>query len=84
MSIIKSLLQQGENNGIEFKSANVSADGLAKEIVAFANTLGGSILIGVEDDRTITGVRDVAHVEEWVANICRQLLFLFKAVDFSK
>ena len=55
MSKLQILLQQGENNAVEFKSAGVSPDGLAKEIVAFANTLGGSILMGVEDDGTISG-----------------------------
>ena len=44
---------------------------MAKEIVAFANSFGGSILIGVEDDGTITGVNN-PQVEEWVTNICRQ------------
>ena len=72
VSKVQILLQQGENNGVEFKSATVSPDGLAKEIVAFANSFGGSILIGVEDDGTITGVNNATQVEEWVTNICRQ------------
>ena len=72
VSKVQILLQQGENNAVEFKSANVSPDGLAKEIVAFANSFGGSILIGVEDNGTITGVKNPNQVEEWVTNICRQ------------
>ena len=72
MTRLQILLQQGENNAVEFKSAGVSVDGLAKEIVAFANTLGGSILIGVEDDGFISGVNNAPQVEEWVTNICRQ------------
>lgn len=72
MSKLQILLQQGENNAVEFKSAGVSPDGLAKEIVAFANTLGGSILMGVEDDGTISGINNNIQVEEWVTNICRQ------------
>jgi ATP-dependent DNA helicase RecG len=71
-SKVQTLLQQGENNAVEFKSEGISPDGLAKEIVSFANTLGGSILIGVEDDGIISGVNDSATMEEWVANICRQ------------
>ena len=71
-SKVQILLQQGENNAVEFKSEDISSDGLAKEIVSFANTLGGSILIGVEDDGTLSGVKDSATVEERVANICRQ------------
>lgn len=72
MSKLQILLQQGENNAVEFKSAGVSPDDLAKEIVAFANTLGGSILMGVEDDGTISGINNNIQVEEWVTNICRQ------------
>jgi ATP-dependent DNA helicase RecG len=66
------LLQQGENNAVEFNSTGVSSDGLAKEIVAFANTLGGRILMGVEDDGSVSGVTNITQVEEWVTNICRQ------------
>ena len=72
MPNLANLLSQGENNAVEFKSASVGADGLSKEIVAFANTLGGSILIGVEDNGVISGVTNPSQVEEWVANICRQ------------
>jgi ATP-dependent DNA helicase RecG len=49
MSKIKILLEQGENEAVEFKAASVSSESLVKEIVAFANTQGGSILIGVEE-----------------------------------
>jgi ATP-dependent DNA helicase RecG len=71
MQNIQSLINQGENNAVEFNSAAVTSDSLAKEIVSFANTLGGSILIGVEDDGTITGITNAPQIEEWVANICR-------------
>jgi ATP-dependent DNA helicase RecG len=72
MSKIKILLEQGENQAVEFKAVGVSSESLAKEIVAFANTQGGSILIGVEDNGMISGVGNPVALEEWVANICRQ------------
>ncbi|MEN9610055.1 MAG: hypothetical protein RLZZ628_869 [Bacteroidota bacterium] len=72
MSKIKILLEQGENEAVEFKAAAVSSESIAKEIVAFANTQGGSILIGIEDNGMISGVGNPAALEEWVANICRQ------------
>ena len=72
MAHLAALLLQGENNAVEFKSAAVTADSIAKEIVAFANTLGGSILIGVEDNGQVSGVNNPSQVEEWVTNICRQ------------
>ncbi len=70
-SNIISIIEQGENSAVEFKSANVSSDSLTKEIVAFANTNGGSILIGIEDDGKVSGVEDLGKTEEFVANICR-------------
>ena len=39
MPHLAALILQGENNAVEFKSAAVTADSIAKEIVAFANTL---------------------------------------------
>ena len=72
MAHLAALLLQGENNAVEFKSAAVTADSIAKKIVAFANTLGGSILIGVEDNGQVSGVNNPSQVEEWVTNICRQ------------
>lgn len=66
---VKVLLKQGENTQIEFKSAGVRPESVAREIVAFANTLGGSLLIGVEDDGAITGIE--SSLETWIANISR-------------
>lgn len=68
---IVEIIKQGENSAIEFKSANVKPESIAKEIIAFANMNGGIILIGVEDDQTITGVSKDKNWEEWVMNIVR-------------
>lgn len=47
------ILQEGEGTFIEFKSSFSSS--LAKEIVAFANTAGGRIFIGVDDNNNAVG-----------------------------
>lgn len=66
------LLAQGENSALARKSARVRPEGLAREIVAFANGQGGVILLGVEDDGRLTGVDNgVKNYEEWVANVAR-------------
>lgn len=44
------ILPGGENQYIEFKSEAVKATTLAEEVVAFANSEGGEIWLGVEDD----------------------------------
>ncbi len=61
------IIRNGENSFIEFKRDDIKAVDLAKEIVAFANTKGGRVLIGVDDDRTISGIKR-KKIEEWFMN----------------
>lgn len=63
------IIRNGENSGIEFKRDDVHPQSLAKEIAALANLEGGHILLGVEDDGTVTGLTR-PDIEEWVMNIC--------------
>lgn len=63
-------ISNGENSYIEFKEENIRAKDLAEEIVAFANSEGGIILIGISDDGDIMGVKD-KKIEEKIMNICR-------------
>ncbi|WP_069470148.1 RNA-binding domain-containing protein [Candidatus Marithrix sp. Canyon 246] len=66
------LIAQGENSGLEFKSVKVSVDKIAKEFVAFSNSQGGILLLGVEDNGDITGVEESnKNYEEWITNIAR-------------
>ena len=67
------ILEQGEDHITEFKSGRFHNESLAKEAVAFANSRGGSIFIGIEDDGVVTGI-DAKTVEERVINICRNLI----------
>jgi len=54
---LKTLIKQGEGYHLEFKqSIPYKASDLAEEICAFANAAGGTVLIGVDDKGTITGV----------------------------
>ena len=46
-------------------------DDIKKTIIAFANTRGGEVLIGVEDDGTIIGVLDVDGTMLKVTNAMR-------------
>lgn len=64
------LIRNGEDSGLEFKRDDVTNYDLAKEIVSLLNFAGGTVLLGVEDDGTITGTtRD--RLDEWVSEICR-------------
>ncbi len=53
---LKNLIRSGEGLTLEFKRAISSPEKIAREIAAFANTHGGHLIIGVDDDHTITGV----------------------------
>lgn len=59
------IIANGENSGVEFKRDDIRPEQLAKEIVALANFQGGKIILGVEDDGTITGIQR-KNLEEWV------------------
>lgn len=62
------LIANGENSGVEFKRDDIRSEQLAKEIVALVNFQGGRVLLGVEDDGTVSGIQR-PNLEEWVMNI---------------
>ncbi len=63
------LLRQHEGKTLEFKRDLPKSDGLLRTLVAFANSAGGVILLGVEDKtRDVCGVPDPVLLEEQVAN----------------
>jgi ATP-dependent DNA helicase RecG len=56
------LISKGEGYHLEFKLEEENNEDFAKALVAFANTDGGKILIGVDDSGNILGVSDVDNV----------------------
>lgn len=56
LEMLKDRLKGGENLHTEFKIWPVHPDDLASSIVAFANTDGGQIILGVDDKGRITGI----------------------------
>ena len=64
------LLRRHEGKTLEFKRDLSSPNGLVRTAVAFANTSGGTILVGVEDgSRDVLGVADPLAEEERVASL---------------
>ncbi|MBB3003744.1 ATP-dependent DNA helicase RecG [Paraburkholderia tropica] len=59
------VIANGENSGVEFKRDDLRPEQLAKEIVALLNFQGGKLLLGVEDDGTISGIQR-GDLETWV------------------
>jgi predicted HTH transcriptional regulator len=53
---LKRLVKTGEGTYLEFKKTISTPEKIAREACAFANTKGGMLLIGVNDDKTVIGV----------------------------
>ena len=83
-SEMQEIIQQGENSSVEFKEYGVKAESLAKEMVAFANSQGGVILLGVTDQGGITGIPTDFAIEEWVMNIVRDRVIPALDVKFNQ
>lgn len=72
---LQEILRNGESSGVEFKRADVEARKVAREVAALANLEGGYVILGVDDDGSVSGlVRTPQESEEWVMNLCRDNL----------
>lgn len=61
-----------ESDMVELKETYV--DDIRKEIIAFANTSGGTIYIGVKDNGEVVGLDDLDAVTLQIANVCRDAI----------
>lgn len=57
VSYIKALINEGEHQQLDFKFGITDSRKIARSLVAFANTDGGRLLIGVKDNGVVAGVR---------------------------
>ena len=60
---LSQLVTLGEGQHLEFKKRVPSPERIAKEVIAFANTGGGRLLLGIDDDGSVVGVKDAAEEE---------------------
>jgi predicted HTH transcriptional regulator len=58
---LKELVRQGEGSHLEFKLKSNHPERIIREVVAFANTEGGTLLVGIGDDKSIQGLK---HIDE--------------------
>ncbi|MCH7697622.1 MAG: putative DNA binding domain-containing protein [Chloroflexi bacterium] len=69
------LITNGESSGVDFKRDDILPERLARLVSCLLNFEGGHILLGVEDDGTLSGLtRPLPEAEEWVMNVCRDRL----------
>lgn len=65
------LIEAGEGLKTEFKRKFTTPEKIAKEMCAFANTAGGMILFGVDDDKTIYGIESEKEEFELISTTAK-------------
>ena len=68
---LKELIEEGETIQCEFKRLFTTPEKIAKEMIAFANTKGGYILFGVDDNGEIVGVESEKAEAEMINNAAK-------------
>lgn len=71
MKRLKKLIHRGEGEQLDFKQTISDPFKIAKTITSFANTRGGTLLIGVRDNKSIRGVdpEEEKYVLEIAVNV---------------
>ncbi len=82
---IKKLIKQGENQQLDFKFEIADSKKIARTLVAFSNTDGGTLLIGVKDNGSVTGINSTEefHMLEAAANMYCRPEISFKAKEWN-
>ena len=87
VSKMSNTIPKKESLTIEFKSdkKKLSDEVIIDSVVAFANTEGGDLYLGVEDDGTVTGRHkehcDFTQLAAFIAN--KTIPFLQQKLDFK-
>lgn len=83
---LQKLVSQGEGQHLEFKRKVREPKKIIRELVAFANTSGGSLLIGVNDNLHISGVKypeeEAFILEEAIQKFCKPV-FTFQKEEIE-
>jgi predicted HTH transcriptional regulator len=73
-SELKELIEGGENIHCEFKRKFSTTEKISREMIAFANTVGGFILFGIDDNKDIVGVEseksEAELIKDAALNFC--------------
>lgn len=85
---ITKLIVEGEHQRLDFKFEIADAHKIARTLVAFANTDGGRLLVGVKDNGTLAGIRSEEEyymVEAAAKMYCKPVVeFIVKEWNLNK
>jgi ATP-dependent DNA helicase RecG len=79
-SSVLQLLSEDEGQRLDFKSKRIAPSKLAKTLVAFANSDGGEVYIGIEDDKRWDGFGKIEDANQ-IADLISQI---FPLGDFAR
>jgi len=70
-------IKKGENKRLELKEKLPSNEAIAKTVIAFSNTSGGKLVIGVNDNKELVGVDEdkIFEYEEKISSIINDLCY---------
>lgn len=80
---VKELAGKGEGLQIEFKKKATYPEKIVREVIALANTLGGTLMIGVDDDGTVSGQRFIEEEVYVMDKAIRTLIFPLLQVEVA-
>ena len=74
ISTLQALIDRGEDGQLQFKADITNVNALAAEMVAFSNSMGGTIVIGIKDDGMSAGLtrEDMGRLNQLLANAASQ------------
>jgi predicted HTH transcriptional regulator len=78
---LEKIVQTGENQYVEFKHKVNFPEKIAKEIVAFCNTNNGKLIIGVDDNKTIFGLKNVKEELFALENVIKK--FVLHPIEYQ-
>jgi predicted HTH transcriptional regulator len=86
---LRLLVAQGEGVQLEFKRRATHPEKVVREMIAFANTHGGTLLVGVDDDGSVLGVKypeeESMGIVEAIQKSCRpQLVYHESLIALSE
>ena len=86
--LLADLIEEGENIQCEFKRHFTTPVKIAKEMIAFANTKGGYILFGIDDDKTVVGVEseksEAEMIQDAANNYCEpQIIYKLNYIVYK-
>ena len=82
LRLLKELVKKGEGEHLEFKLKSNHPEKIVREVVAFANSGGGKLMVGVGDDKTIKGLKDADEDEYTLTRAIDK--YIFPKISFKK